>query len=89
MRRHLKEGGVDEDEEHEDQNFKEDLEKALKNHSRNTFSKDLEKQVQYFGYKLEPFNMKEEEEMGEVDEEGFFVMNDKRRVRDPWLDSLN
>ena len=64
LRRHLKEGGLDQEEEYEDKNFKEDIEKALKSHSRNTFSKNLEKQVQYFGYKLEPFNMKEEEEMG-------------------------
>lgn len=26
--------------------------------------------------------------MGDIDEEGFFVFKNKRRMRDPWLDSL-
>jgi hypothetical protein len=59
----------------------------------NTFSKgaatkNLEKQVEYFGYKIEPFNMRQEEEMGEIDEEGFFVFSKKRQNRDAWLQSL-
>lgn len=26
--------------------------------------------------------------MGQIDEEGFFVFDRKKRVRDPWLDSI-
>ena len=33
--------------------------------------------------------MKDEEQMGQIDEDGFFVFNKKRRVKDAWLDSLN
>ena len=33
--------------------------------------------------------MKEEEELGQMDDEGFFVMANKRRYKDAWLDSLN
>lgn len=27
--------------------------------------------------------------MGDIDEDGFFVFKNKRRNRDPWLDSLD
>ena len=37
---------------------------------------------------MEPFNMREEEQMGEIDEDGFFVFNRKRGYRDAWLDSI-
>ncbi len=33
--------------------------------------------------------MKEEQEMGDIDQEGFFIFHGKRRSRDPWLDSLD
>ncbi len=33
--------------------------------------------------------MREEQEMGDIDQDGYFVFNDKKRARDPWLDSLN
>ena len=33
--------------------------------------------------------MKEEEELGQMDDEGYFVMANKRRYKDAWLDSLN
>ena len=33
--------------------------------------------------------MKEEEQIGQIDEQGFFVMANKRRFKDAWLDSLN
>ena len=32
--------------------------------------------------------MREEEQMGEIDEDGFFVFNRKRGYRDAWLDSI-
>jgi len=31
----------------------------LKAHSKKAVTKDLEKQIEYFGYKMEPFNMKD------------------------------
>lgn len=37
---------------------------------------------------MEPFNLREEQDMGDIDEEGFFVFHGKKRARDPWLDSL-
>jgi pantothenate kinase len=64
MRRHMKEGGYDEEEEEEEHNFKDNIEKAIKSHSRKIMTKDVEQQVEYFGYKIEPFHMREEEEMG-------------------------
>lgn len=43
----------------------------------------------YFGHVIEPFNMRNEEDMGEVDAEGFFVFKRRKgEVRDAWLDSL-
>jgi len=27
--------------------------------------------------------------MGEIDEDGFFVFNKRKRLRDAWMDSLN
>ena len=58
LRKHYKDGGYDEEEEEEDKNFKDNLEKAVKNHSKKAVSKNVEQQIEYFGYKMEPFNMK-------------------------------
>jgi hypothetical protein len=58
-------------------------------HSKQVATKDLEKQIEYYGYKIEPFNMKEEQQMGEIDEDGFFVFSKKRHLKDAWLDSLH
>lgn len=33
--------------------------------------------------------MKEEQQMGEIDEDGFFVFSKKRHLKDAWLDSLH
>jgi hypothetical protein len=51
---------------------------------------NIEKQIEYYGHVIEPFNMRNEEEMGDVDAEGFFVFKrrNKGEVRDAWLDSL-
>lgn len=45
----------------------------------------------YFGGTIEPFNMKEEQQYGRVDKEGYFVA-DKEQMnarRDAWLDDLD
>ena len=65
------------------------MEKAVKNHSKKAMTNDVEKQIEYYGYKMESFNMKEEEAMGDIDGDGYFVFANKRRFKDAWLDSLN
>jgi len=45
--------------------------------------------VTYFGHVIEPFNMRNEEDMGDVDADGFFVFKKRKgEIRDAWLDSL-
>ena len=83
----MNDGGYDDEEEEEDKYFTENLESALKNHSKKAVSTNVEKQIEYFGHKMEAFNMREEQEMGDIDEDGFFIF--KRRHKDAWLDSLN
>ena len=36
------------------------MERAINTYSKGAATKDLEKQIEYFGYKIEPFNMKQE-----------------------------
>lgn len=61
----------------------------MKNHSKKATTHSLENQIEYFGYAIEPFNMREEEEMGDIDEEGYFVFKRKNKNRDAWLESIN
>lgn len=62
------------------------LEKIDKEYKESVNS--VEKQVKYFGHVMEPFSMKNDDDLGEVDKDGFFVFKKKNRVRDAWLDSL-
>ena len=50
--------------------------------------RDLEEREDDMGYKLEPFNLREEMEQGEFDEEGFYMENKRGQVKDAWLDSV-
>lgn len=60
--------------------------------------------MEYFGYVIEPFNMKEDRETGKIHEDGYVEINKKKErdlrhavnriiqklilFRDPWLESL-
>ena len=80
--------GVDEEEEQEEIAFMENPMEAINKSSKQRTEKSLEGQIEYFGHAMEPFHMREEEELGEVDGEGYFVFARRRKVRDPWLESI-
>lgn len=50
--------GVDFDEEHEDANFKYNPSESIGKFGKKQTEKNLEKQIEYFGYQIEPFHMK-------------------------------
>ncbi|KAM3129157.1 hypothetical protein pb186bvf_018712 [Paramecium bursaria] len=52
---------------------------------------DIKDQITYFGYEIEPFHMKNERDLGEIDKEGYFIQdkNKDRSINDAWLDQLD
>lgn len=58
MRRRRKEIGDDEEEDNDEEMFRTNFQQALKQHSKGTNNSSLEKQIEYFGNAIEPFNMR-------------------------------
>ena len=52
------------------------------------FERDVDELQNEMGFKLEPFNLKEEMNEGDFNEEGFFIENKRNFVKDAWLDSM-
>lgn len=88
LRKKQQRHGDDDEEDAEDANFHENPTKMASKYGRKKTVKSLEKQVMYFGNSIEPFHMQQDDNMGEFDGDGFFLFNHKKRVRDPWLDSV-
>lgn len=92
LRRKKQRDGVDnhdDQEEGDDADFLTNPMKNITKHGKKNTEKNLEKQVQYFGNAIEPFHMqRDQEDMGEFDDEGFFLFKRKRGLTDAWLDSV-
>ncbi|CAD8110492.1 unnamed protein product [Paramecium sonneborni] len=74
-----------------DLNFNEAPNKFVKiNESKQTL-KSIKDQIDYFGYEIEPFNMKNERDVGQFDDGGYFVFDKAKdkAVNDAWLDQLD
>lgn len=63
----------------------------LEKKAENIRNESIKSQIDYYGYVLEPFNMKNERGVGKLDDEGFYVFDHKKEneARDAWLDSLD
>lgn len=66
-----------------------ELEKQYNNEEKAIGKEDYDR-MEYFGYVIEPFNMKEDRETGKIHEDGYVEISKKkeRDLRDPWLESL-
>ena len=62
--------------------------KTANRYGKKKTEKSIEKQVQYFGNAIQPFHMQKDEDIGDFDEEGFFLFNRKKGVKDAWLESI-
>jgi len=63
----------------QEEEYEEDEEKLIENESE---------KVEYFGYFIEPFSMKEDREAGVIHENGFVEIKKYKDIKDAWLDSL-
>ena len=63
----------------------------LEKKAENLKNESIKSQIDYYGYVLEPFNMKNERGVGKLDDEGFYVFDHikENEARDAWLDSLD
>ena len=51
--------------------------------------KNYEEMAEYFGSKIEPFNMREEKEQLLIDDDGNLLRENIKKNEDPWLDLLD
>eukprot|EP01017_Pseudomicrothorax_dubius_P007933 TRINITY_DN12553_c0_g2_i1.p1 TRINITY_DN12553_c0_g2~~TRINITY_DN12553_c0_g2_i1.p1 ORF type:complete len:275 (+),score=81.88 TRINITY_DN12553_c0_g2_i1:135-959(+) len=95
QKRVMEQQGIFEDEELDD-DFLENPRAALlklqeKDGKEEDEAKKVKEQMDFFGYRVEPLNMRRELEFGQVGRDSGYVI-DKERVqaaRDPWLDQLD
>ncbi|CAD8203743.1 unnamed protein product [Paramecium octaurelia] len=74
-----------------DLNFNEAPSKFVKSNESKQTLKSIKDQIDYFGYEIEPFNMKNERDVGKFDDGGYFVFDKAKdkSVNDAWLDQLD